>query len=161
MKRSFRPPVAFVFILALALSSCSGLTELVKRPQVNLVAVDILGLTLTTAELAFDFQVRNPNRSALVLDEVRYHLSVDGRPLADEWHGERIEIPGLGRGTVRLPVTVRYADLAHALGKLFEEDNASYDLQADFRFALPVLGGVTVPLRERGKLPNLRPKFLR
>lgn len=161
MKRFLPLPVAFVFILALVLSGCSGLAGLVKEPQVDLVAVDVLGLTLTTAELAFDFQVRNPNRSALVLDEVRYRLRVDGRPLADETHGERIEVPGLGRGNVRLPVTVRYADLARALGELFEKDNPSYDLQADFRFDLPVLGGVTVPLREKGELPSLRPKFLR
>lgn len=161
MKRSLSLPVALVFIFALVLSGCSSFGNLVERPDVDLVAVDILGLTLTTAELAFDFQVRNPNRSALVLDEIRYHLRVDGRPLADESHGDRIEIPGLGRGNVRLPVTVRYTDLARALGELFEKDNASYDLQADFRFDLPIVGGVTVPLREKGELPSLRPKFLR
>jgi LEA14-like dessication related protein len=157
MKRYLFLPLAALLLLA----GCSGFGKLVERPSVDLVSVDVVGLTLTTAELAFEFQVRNPNERALVLDEIQYHLRVDGKPLVDERYGERLEIPGLGRSRVRLPVTARYQDLARVLGELFQDRPTPYELQADFRFDVPVLGGVNVPLRERGELPSLRPKFLR
>jgi LEA14-like dessication related protein len=157
MKRLLLLPI----LAALALAGCSGFGKLVERPNVDLVAVDVVGLTLTTAELSFEFQVRNPNRMALVLEEIRYHLRLAGKPFSDERYGERVEIPGLGRGRVRLPVTVRYQDVARLLGKLFSDRPAPYEIAADFRFDLPVVGGITVPLRERGELPSLRPKFLR
>lgn len=102
-----------------------------------------------------------PLLAALALDEIRYHLTLAGKPFADERYGERIEIPGLGRGRVRLPVTVRYQDLVRLLGKLFSDRPAPYEIAAEFRFDLPVVGGITVPLRERGELPSLRLKFLR
>ena len=156
-----RAALFLLLIAAVALAGCSGFGRLVERPKVDLVAVDVVNLTLTTAELSFEFQVRNPNRMALVLEEIRYHLQLAGKPWADERYGERIEIPGLGRGLVRLPVTVRFKDLARLLGKLFSDRPAPYEIAADFRFDLPVVGGITVPLRERGELPSLRPRFLR
>jgi hypothetical protein len=50
-------------------------------------------------------------------------------------------------------VTIRFADLARVVGTLKGQKNPEYALDADLRFAVPVLGEVVVPVSQTGKVP--------
>jgi LEA14-like dessication related protein len=140
--------------VCLGLSSCSslGLANFAK-PDVRLMGLDVGSVGLDSAQLLFDFQVDNPNARSLVLDGVAYRLSLEGARLLDGRRTERTEIAASGESRVTLPVTVRYDDVARALRTLRREDHPSYELNADFQFAAPLVGDVVVPVTQRGRVP--------
>lgn len=138
----------------LALTACAGLGGLgrVVRPEVRILGADLDSVGLDSVRLLFDVEVDNPNAVNLVLDAIDYRLHLNGERLLDGQRDERMEIAARTESRIELPVTIRYSELVRALGTLDDRGRPSYDLQADFDFAVPVLGRVTVPLRERGEL---------
>ena len=155
-RRDFsRTGLAAVALLSLAaLSACAGLGRTLERPQVNITNVRVAETHLTAAELVFEFEVDNPNAVALVLDQVGYRLRLNGEQLMDGRRAERTRIEASGESRVELPVTIRYDDLFRVI-RSFEgrRGRPDYALDADFRFDVPMLGAVTVPVRETGTIP--------
>ena len=142
--------------LLLALTGCSSLVqEVMERSDVRVVNAELVNADLTGANLLVQFKVDNPNGVALVLDQVGYRLRVNDLPFLDGRRTERTQIAARGESFFELPMTIRYTDLLRVVNS-FEgsrRDRPSYDLQADFDFNVPVLGTVTVPVRERGDIP--------
>lgn len=142
-------------------SACAGLGRSLQRPEVNITSVRVAETHLTAAELVFEFEVDNPNATALVLDEIGYRLRLNGEPLLDGRRAERTRIEASGESRIELPVTIRYQDLFKVI-RSFEgrRGRPDYALDADFRFDVPILGFVTVPVRETGSIPIDRFKEL-
>jgi LEA14-like dessication related protein len=147
--------LAVVLAAALALGACAGLGGLanVVRPEVDVTDVKVLGTTLTGADLLFEFRVDNPNAVALVLDAIGYRLRLNDRPLLDGRRDQRMRIAANGRSVVELPVTIKYEDVYRVIRSFSNRERPDYALDADFRFDVPVLGAVTVPVTKRGEIP--------
>ena len=150
--RSVALLLPFLLVLA-ASSSCAGLGQVFEKPRVRVLGADVTNVSLTSADLIFDFSVENPNGLSLVLDAVGYRLRVNGEPFLDGSSDRRTEIAARGASRVQLPVTLRYADILRVVRLLEGERSAGYELDADFRFDVPVIGGLTVPVRKRGDIP--------
>jgi LEA14-like dessication related protein len=142
-------------LVASSLTACAGIQLLVERPRVHVAGAELTAIGLESADLLFRLDVENPNGQALSLDGIGYHLRVEGEPLLDGSRDERLEIAGRGATRVELAVTLRYADLVRVLRRLGRDrpQRPGYDLEADLRFAVPVLGEVTVPVRQHGEIP--------
>lgn len=143
--------------LAFLLTGCSGLglDQVVEYPEVRVTNARIVNTDLTAADLLLEFEVENPNGLALVLDAVDYRLRVNDEPFLDGRRSERTEIAARGESTFELPLTLRYADVLRVVQSFRGEAarRPRYQLDADFEFAVPVLGSVTVPVRETGDIP--------
>jgi LEA14-like dessication related protein len=143
-------------VLVLFFTACAAYQNLVHPPKVTLTDLQLTGVSLAGADLVFRFQVDNPNSRGMVLDGIGYKLRLNGEPMLEGRHDQRIEIAA-GPSTVELPMTVGYSDLARILRGLVSSSKSSskptYDLDAEFRFAVPVLGSVTVPVTRRGVIP--------
>ena len=144
-------------LLALSLFGLSGcvLNTLaqMESPTVNVTGVKLLGTTLAGADVLVQFRVDNPNDVALVLDGISYKLRLNGQPLLDGQLEKQIQIAAGDRTAVELPVTIRFADLTRVVLTLQGQKNPEYALDADLRFAVPVLGEVIVPVTQTGKVP--------
>lgn len=148
-------PLAAVAVLFLTLAACSGfgLGDVIQQPEVEVTDVKVLGTTLTGADLLFQFRVDNPNAVALVLDGVGYRLRLNGQPLLDGSRDERTRIEANGRSTIELPVTLKFEDIYRVIRSFEGNRKPDYALDADFRFDVPVLGSVTVPVTRKGEIP--------
>lgn len=148
-------PLAASLALVLALSACSGfgLGDVVQQPEVDVTDVKLLGTTLTGADLLFEFRVDNPNAVALVLDGIGYRLRLNGEPLLDGSRDQRTRIEANGRSVVELPLSIRFEDLYRVIRSFEGRSKPDYALDADFRFDVPVLGSVTVPVTRKGEIP--------
>jgi LEA14-like dessication related protein len=142
----FVPAVLFFF------TGCALYQNLAHPPKVSLNDVQLTGVSLAGADLVFRFQVNNPNSRGMVLDGIGYKLRLNGKPMLEGRHDEHIELAA-GPSAVELPMTVSYSDLLRIIRGLASSAKPVYDLDADFRFAVPVLGDVTVPLTRRGEIP--------
>jgi LEA14-like dessication related protein len=154
-------PLFLVAGLLLLLAACAGfgLGDVVQRPKVDIVDAELTRTGLEGADFLFQFDVDNPNGVALVLNGLDYRLRLNDKPLLNGRQDDRTEIAAKAASRVDLPVTVRYEDLIRVLETLDDRDTPSYELQADFQFAVPVIGSITVPVTKRGELPLDR--FLR
>lgn len=147
--------LAAALSLAMGLSACAslgGLADMVQ-PEVDVTDVKLLGTTLTGADLLFQFRVDNPNAVALVLDDIGYRLRLNGEPLLDGRRNQQTRIEASGRSIVELPVTIKFADVYRVIQSFQGRGKPDYALDADFRFDVPVLGAVTVPVTKRGEIP--------
>ncbi|MFL6197079.1 MAG: LEA type 2 family protein [Thermoanaerobaculia bacterium] len=154
--RSFRAAGLLAVALSLvALAGCAGYGGLGRmvQPEVDVTDVKLLGTTLTGADLLFEFRVDNPNAVRLVLDDIGYRLRLNGQPLLDGRRDQRTEISARGYSFVELPVSIKYEDVYRVIRSFQGRERPNYDLDADFRFNVPVLGAITVPVTRRGEIP--------
>lgn len=150
-----RPFLLVAGVLALlSLAGCAGLGlgNVFREPDVDVVGAELTRTGLSGADVLFEFEVDNPNGVALVLDGLDYRLRLNDKPLLDGRQDRRTEIAAKAESRVNLPVSIEYDDILRVLETLDDDDSPSYELQADFQFAVPVLGIVTVPVTKRGQL---------
>ena len=150
-----RPLRILLFAALFALAGCAGLSTLseMAAPEVDVTGVKLLGTNLTGADVLVQFRVDNPNAVDLVLDGIGYRLRLNGEPLLTGQHDRQVTIAASGRTAVELPVTIKFEDLYRVARTLQGRKDPEYILDADLRFAVPVLGEVTVPVTQSGKVP--------
>jgi LEA14-like dessication related protein len=138
-----------------SISACAGvgLGNALRNPDVDVVSAELTRTGFEGADLLFEFEVDNPNAFGLVLDGLNYRLRLNDKPLLNGRQDDRTEIAAQTESRVQLPVTVRYDDLIRVLETLDDSTHPSYELQADFQFAAPLVGTITVPVTKRGEIP--------
>lgn len=144
--------VALLALLVLAGCAGAGLGSVFREPDVDVVGAELTRTGLSGADVLFEFEVENRNGIALVLDGFNYKIRLNEKPLLDGRQDRRTEIAANTQSRVNLPVTFQYDDVLKVLETLDDNDDPTYELQADFQFAVPVLGTVTVPVTKRGQL---------
>lgn len=149
---ALRPLLLAGFVAVLAGCAGFGVGDMMRQPDVDIVGAELTNTGIDGADVLFEFEVDNPNGVALVLDGLSYRLRLNDKPLLDGRRDDRTEIAARSGSRVDLPVRIRYADLLRVLETLDDDDSPSYEIQADFQFAVPVLGTVTVPVTRRGEL---------
>jgi len=144
-----------LFAAFFTLAGCAGLSTLseMTAPEVDVTGVKLLGTNLTGADVLVQFRVDNPNAVDLVLDGIGYRLRLNGEPLLTGRHDRQVTIAASGRTAVELPVSIKFEDLYRVARTLQGRKDPEYILDADLRFAVPVLGEVTVPVTQSGKVP--------
>jgi len=155
LKSAARPAalLALLCLLLLLVAGCAGFGHLFKDPKVQLREATIAGLSSSGADLVLDFDVANPNRVRLPLSGVDYQVWVNGERFLAGTETNRVDIPAHGAARVTLPVTIRYDDFLRVLKSLKDHPRPEYDIQAEFRFDVPVVGIVRVPVREHRVIP--------
>jgi len=146
---------SLLLILALlALAGCAGagLGSVFREPDVDVVGAELTRTGLSGADVLFEFEVENRNGIALVLDGFNYKIRLNEKPLLNGRQDQRTQIAANTQSRVNLPVTFQYDDVLKVLETLDDRSDPTYELQADFQFAVPVLGTITVPVTKRGQL---------
>jgi LEA14-like dessication related protein len=137
-------------VLCLSFSSCAGLGKAVERPRVRVLGVEVSHVSLESADLVFDLEVENHNRFSFVLETVDYRVRINEEPLLDGRQDLRAEIAAHGASEVELPVTLRFTDIVRVLRSLKGERHAGYDLDAVLGFSIPIVGRLSIPVRQKG-----------
>jgi LEA14-like dessication related protein len=148
----FRPLLLGSLVLCLSACAGLGLGSAVRQPDVDVVGAELTRADLNGADVLFEFEVDNQNGFGLVLDGLAYRLRLNDEPLLNGNQDRRTEIAAKTESRVNLPITLRYSDVVRALETLNDREDPTYELQADFRFAVPVIGSLTVPVTKRGRL---------
>jgi LEA14-like dessication related protein len=151
MSRFARPALAAALLLA-AGCALNTLAHM-ESPTVDVTGVKLLGTTLAGADVLVQLRVDNPNDVALTLDGITYKLRLNGQLLLNGEHDRQVQIAPSGSTAVELPLTIHFADLYRVIQTLQGRRNPDYALDADLRFAVPVLGEVSVPVTQTGRVP--------
>ena len=145
----------------LLLISCSDVNKLlqtinIQSPKTNLEEVKITSLTFSQADLEFDIRVDNPNPVGVSLNGFDYDLLINNNSFLKGSQNKKMSIAANGNTKIKLPLTLHYKDIYETYKSLINEDSVSYALKTGFKFNLPILGDVRVPLETKGHLPVLK-----
>jgi LEA14-like dessication related protein len=142
---------------ALPLGGCQTLAELLRTglraPEVLIKEVALQDQQLDRVTLMFTSELRNPNPISMSLAGLGYGLEVEGHRLARGNIDERLTLKASDASALRFPVEFALGATSAAILKLLTLDEAKYELDAAFRFAVPRLGNIEVPLRHRSTFP--------
>lgn len=123
----------------------AGCSLFLTPPEVNISAVNLVGLNAGGLELEFLLAVTNPNPYAITLQGYSYDVEVQAVPLAKGGDRDHRSFPAKETTTVRLPVRLDYGALLALLKRRIDPDRVPYRLRAGFDLATP-LGNYSLPI---------------
>lgn len=148
---------AAVVVAAAPLGGCQTLLNLIRtglrEPEVRITKMELKDVALDRVKMLFHTTLTNPNPVGLELAGLGYALRVEGDQLARGDIDEDLKLKARGRSSLRFPVDLHLGRTSGAILKLLELDEADYGIDAAFRFRLPELGKVEVPVSFDGKFP--------
>ncbi len=138
-----------LILLALFLASCSA--KLVHAPEWKLHSVHINQIDESGALLEINVYIRNPNPFPIVVEEVRYQLSVGGAVLASGEKKGRFEFRPYQEAGISLPWKSDLAMIIRQIPLLKSQEIASYRLEGS---VTAVFGGMrkTMPFEKSARL---------
>ena len=153
-----RISLAILVLLTLLVNSCSTLQGLAgyEHPNVRYTDVTVEGLTLENIDLRFHFEVDNPNRVGVKLEEYTYNLLINDRSFLTGTHREQLEIGSRSSRSIVLPLTLSYRDIYESFSSVVQADSFSYTLKTEVGVDIPVYGMAMIPVEAEGTLPRLR-----
>lgn len=145
-------------LLALLLGSCAELQKIAsfQKPTANVTNVKFAGISFDDLNLIANVQIKNPNALAVSLAGFDYDFQVAGTSFLNGNQEESLRIEANGASTVQIPLTVKYKELLHQFKALKDQDSTQYKIAAGFKFDLPVLGPVRVPVSHTAYLPVVK-----
>ena len=103
--------------------------------------------------MIFDIAVKNKNPFSIPLSSVDYELKVGGNSLISGVTGQGVKIKKSTTSNIALPVSLKFDDLRKIPGKLWKQDQVSYELDTSINIKLPVIGNYAIPFSKKGELP--------
>ena len=135
-------------LAAALLSGCATLEKSISKPQVNLRDVQVVKMSMADAQLAFDFDVENPNPIGLSMQDLSYQLELANKTFSSGSLGQRLRIGANKKSRVTLPVTLVYGDVLDTVRALRGKDELEYRISGEAKFGL-----FAIPYSQTGSLP--------
>lgn len=122
--------------VALTLTACATLQEVVKEPNITVQNVAVKAISLTDMQLDFDLGVENPNPIGLSLRGLSYQLDVDDKSLLSGDNKQKMKVGANSTSSITLPLNLNYNDMSGGLKSLLTKDKINYSLNGKLDFGL-------------------------
>jgi hypothetical protein len=159
MKKNFCI-ISVAMSLVLLASGCDTVQQALlgaPKPTASLNGVSFGDISLDSATLLFDVEVKNPYSVDLPLLNMDYGLASSGNKLFAGTADIASSIPAKGSKSISLPAKLGYADVAKAFMGYKSGSTIPYTADLGLSFDAPVVGKMRLPLSKTGELavPNL------
>lgn len=133
LKRS--KPVLFVLAMYLLLGACSSIPKKALKPQIELVNIIPLNISLSEQKLRFNLNVVNPNSFELPVESVDFIARFNDTDIASGKSQQSAIIPANGEALLALDVTAGIDRLASTLQTLLQGQqlNLNYELKGSVK----------------------------
>ena len=139
------------FFLALVLSACSTINAV--PPEVNLMRVDVLDVTLSHVNLLADLRVFNPNEKDLTIQGVDYTLRLEGIKVFSGRSNMRETIAPQQYGHLTLRLSGAYWNLIQLINKLPNTSDVAFSMQGSIRIGKSYLFAHRYSFATQGTIP--------
>ena len=121
--------------IVLWISACSILPSKPIKPEIELVSVRPLNVSLTEQKLRFTLNVSNPNNFELPVESINFIARFNGTNIANGKSKQAVSIPANSDGKLTLDVTAGVDRLVSTLSTLLEGQtlNLDYELTGSVR----------------------------
>lgn len=149
MRLSVGSSLAITAVLA-TLASCATLQRAVQKPSLRFKQASLAAISLGGATLDVVFDVQNPNPFGLSVAELDARFLVEGKQLVSTKPPLGIDLPARGTTELRLPMQIRFADVAGVAQAFLSKDQASYELTGNIGVDSPI-GILRLPVGVKGQ----------
>ena len=136
-----------------------GELPILKLPSVQLKALRLTRLGITTADLELNILINNPNALSMLIDHFHYRFTVNNQ----EWvSGDKLadmEIDEKGESLLQIPITLNFLNIGQSIYELLQDEKSfHYSLQGkiDFTTSIPLMQKVQLPFDRSGNLTITR-----
>lgn len=136
-----------------ALQGCAAAKQLAVYPSARIATVDFEGLSLTGVNLRFDVEVDNPYGVELPLLGIDYAIASEGKTFLEGTLDAARSIPARSSDVVPLQVRLPFLELYSVIDGARSKTEIPYEADMALKVRAPVLGIVSLPLKESGVLP--------
>lgn len=125
----------FIAALCLMVGACSSIPKKAVKPQIELVSVIPLNISLSEQKLRFNLNVVNPNDFELPVESVDFIARFNNTDIASGKSNQSAVIPPNGEASLALDVTAGIDRLASTLQTLLQGDqlNLNYELKGSVK----------------------------
>ena len=148
------------FVLLIMISilfiSCSTFKSITSEPEITFDSVKVIKINFTSADFIFKYNVNNPNKVTINLEQFKYDLIVENSKFISGVSPGPISIKKKGNSYVDVPVTIVYKDLFDLYSNIHKQDTADYNLATEFTLKLPVFGRKIIKIEHKSAFPVLK-----
>jgi LEA14-like dessication related protein len=144
---------AVTAIILFLAAGCDTLNQLnIKKPTADLKGLKFGEVTLQSATLLFDVEIKNPYPAALPLLNMDYGVSTNSKQFASGSADIATTIPAESSKVVSLPVKVGYLDVFNAFKDVRPGSLVPYKAQVGLSVDTPALGKLRLPIDKTGEM---------
>jgi len=155
MKKRFKLVIIMCVLCSLG---CATLQKLggIRPPDLSIEKVNIVGAGLKEMDLAMIVNVKNNYPIGIHVPAFDYNFLIDDHVFLKGENALNQSIPALGNNQVQVPVRIHFMDLYQSLSTLVSQDQATYQINGNIHFDIPILGQLKIPFKKSGDLPLLK-----
>ncbi len=145
-----------VILAVIFLQACAAIKQIVdvQKPTANVTGVSLQNVDLKQATLLVDVEVANPNGFALKAAAFDLDLDIAESSVARvSQQDAELNIAANDKAVVQLPLSLKFEDIASALGSLDDYQAVPYAVLGSVTMNLPVLGNISLPVEHKDTLP--------
>ena len=128
------------------LTACQVLQQHLKEPQIAFQSVAFQPISLQEGRLDSTVKITNPNAFKLPVRSMLYRLTLNEREFASNTLSLDESIPANGSVQVKLPITLKYAELIGGVTNALQNKRIRFQLTGEMDFGL-----LTVPYSKTGE----------
>lgn len=136
-----------LILSAFILSSCSLMTMMSEKPEVEVVGVSLKEVGLTGGVLVVNLNIKNPNSNTIALDSIGYTMSINENAIANGDVNDGVKLLAKEEKVVAIPVKFAYQDVANGLTSILKLQKLDYDFSGSAK-----VGVFTIPFSKKGQL---------
>ena len=132
---------------------------LLKLPKIDVSALKVNKLTFTKADLTLDLNLKNPNAFFMLLKNMQYNFSVNGKEWVAGLNNNEIQIGEKGESLIKIPISLKFSEMGKSLFNILRSrDPLQYDFTSNLEFgtSLPILNNVKIPISRTGEVNLLK-----
>jgi LEA14-like dessication related protein len=133
------PPLLLFLAILTSLSGCSTwLSNSFKKPDMQLVDVELVHAKLLEQQFILHFRVDNPNSQSLPIRSINYRILLNDTPLASGSNNQWLTVPGNSHAYFKIPVHTNLWRHMKVIVRMLEkpEQAIHYALHADVKTGL-------------------------
>jgi LEA14-like dessication related protein len=115
----------------------SGAFPLLKLPKIHIANIKVGSINLSKANVVMNLVVDNPNGFALLLNNINYHLDVNGRRWVDVNKSKHLSIDKNKSREISLPLSLNISQIGASVIQLLQHSgHLNYHLNGKLDFGL-------------------------
>lgn len=130
--------------------------KVIQPPEVSVSDVSVTDISATRMGLALNLEIKNPNPIGLTFTSLDYQLEIADKPVASGSSAERMAIPANGSVKIKVPVSLKYSEVAAAYESAKDLDRVPYKVTGKVKLDTPI-GEIPIPIIYKDTMTVVRP----
>jgi len=124
---------------------------ILKEPEIEFISLKVNDLTIGGADLAFRVKFKNKNGFELLIDRLRYQISLEDRPIGEGMVGDDKNIDKKGEKIFSLPFLLNFFEVGKEVYNILHQPSVFCQMSGEVEVTTS-WGRIKFPFEKRGRI---------